>query len=204
MTRQPRSIVRPDSTAAAGQSSPNAPRFLPFTANGTSFTGPGAEDAVRHLSINILRRRQGDSAELVLSRPDARRLFGTDIGAFREDLVPGLLLTDDPEQTHALLARHTMTRRVLVTYDETEDFREVLNHQQGQLAVVSLSPRAWAPTEILANGAITSSNDADSSSINHLPLLSKTDALNQLMSMPTLARHRDGQTASGNRVSTTP
>jgi hypothetical protein len=186
--RNPRPVTHAMSTPAAGHASPDAPQIATLATDGISLTGPGAEDAVRHLAMDILSRRQQKSTELVLSRPDAWRLFGTDIGTLQEDRVPGLLLTDDPEQTHTVLARQTPTRRVLVTYDgETEDFRGLLNHQQGQLAVVSLSPWAWAPMKVSANGAVTRSNDAAPSAITQLPLLSRANAFNLLMSMPTLA-----------------
>lgn len=187
--RKSRPALHATSTPAASCASPDVCRVFPLAADAVALAGPGAEDAVRHLAMDILSRRRGDSTDLVVSRSDAWRLFGTDIGTLQEDRVPGLLLTDDPEQTHTVLARQTPTRRVLVTYDgETEDFRGLINHQQGQLAVVSLSPGAWAPMKVSANGAVTRSNDAAPSAVTQLPLLSRADAFNQLMSMPTLAR----------------
>lgn len=188
--RNLRPIAHPKSTTTVGHTASDAQGIVPFIADGASITGPGAEDAVRHLALEILSRRQGDYVELVLTRSDAWRLFGTDIGTFQEDRVPGLYLTDDPEHTHAFLTRQSLTQQVLITYDsEAEEFRELLNHQQRRLAVVSLCPRIGATTEVSANGAVTRSNDALPSANTQLPLLSRADAFNKLVSMPTLARH---------------
>lgn len=189
LRRNSRLAIGATSTPAVGSASPDTRRSFPLAMDWVALAGPGAEAAVRHLAMDVLSRRREDSTDLVVSRPDAWRLFGTDIGTFQEDRVPGLLLTDDYAQTRALLARQTLARRVLVTYEDAiGDFRDLLIHQRGQLAVVSLSTPARASAEVTASGEVTRSNDAALSEITQLVLLSRTDAFNQLMSMPTLAR----------------
>lgn len=133
--------------------------------------------------MEILSSRQAISADLVLSRSDARKLFGLDIGALQEDQIPGLFLTDDREQTRALLARQTSSRRLLLAYsNEGED----LSGGRGHVPVLSISPRTEGITQISADGEVTSSTDR--SALGRLPQLTRGDAFNQLMSMPTRAR----------------
>ncbi|GAA1837190.1 hypothetical protein [Actinomadura chokoriensis] len=153
---------------------------------GASLSGPGAEDAARHIVVEILSRRQASQAELVLSRPDAWRLFGMDIGTLREDCIPGLLLTDDHEQTHATLARQSSFRRLLLIYDsEGAD----LPGGRVQIPLISISPRIQGATRVSADGAVTCT--IAPSPTDRLPLLTRHDAFNLLMSMPTRARRHD-------------
>lgn len=165
-----------------------APRIAHFATKGISLAGPGAEDAVRHLAVDILLNRQNNATELVLSRPDAWRLFGTDMGTLQDDRIPGLTLTDDPAQTRTYLARQGPSRCLLVTYDdEVEDLRALPAHQQGQPTVVSLSAWTEASVTVSTGGEVTASAAGPQMS-ERLPLLSRPDAFAQLMSMPTLAR----------------
>lgn len=161
-------------------------RIASALTTGVSLSGPGAEDAARHMAMEILSRWQAVPAELVLSRPDAWQLFGMDIGTLQEDRIPGLVLTDDHEQTRAVLARQTSSRRVLLTCgDEGED----LSGGQTQIPVISISTRTEGPTRVSADGAVT--NITAPSPIQRLPLLNRDDAFNLLMSMPTHARRRE-------------
>ncbi|MEU8124947.1 hypothetical protein AB0C21_40070 [Spirillospora sp. NPDC049024] len=97
-----------------------------------------------------------------------------------------MVLTENLEQTRAFLTRQTGSRRILVTYGgEAEGIRELRN--QGRLAVISLS----SPTETPMVGARDHEAPANAvalSGIDCLAPLSKDDAFNQLMSMPTIAR----------------
>ncbi|NKZ03279.1 hypothetical protein [Actinomadura latina] len=133
--------------------------------------------------MKILSSRQGVPAELVLNRPDAWRLFGMDIGTLREDRIPGLILTDDHEQTRAFLALQTSSRRLLVTYGNEG---EGLSRGRGYVLVVSISARNQGSTKISADGEVT--RTADPSVTGRLPLLTRDEAFNRLMSMPTRAR----------------
>ncbi|NEA29488.1 hypothetical protein [Actinomadura bangladeshensis] len=161
------------SIGAAGCMSPDEDRVTSLLTKGASLTGPEAEDAARHMAMEILNRRHHNPADLVLSRPDAWQLFGTDIGTLQEDRVPGLILTDDAAHTRALLGRQCLNQCIAITYaDEAEELRE-LPHQR-QPAIVSLK----APT------GTTKPPPA-----NPPPRLSRSDAFNELMSMPTIARH---------------
>ncbi|MEU8344785.1 hypothetical protein AB0C74_24050 [Spirillospora sp. NPDC048832] len=154
--------------------------------NGASLTGPGGEGAARHMAVELLRRRQAVPTELVLSRPDAWRLFGMDIGTLQEDRIPGLILTDDHEQTRVILARQTSSRRLLLTYGNEG---EALPGGRGHVPVLSISPRADGTTTISADGAVASTTEL--SPTDRLPLLTRGDAFDRLMSMPTCARHHD-------------
>jgi hypothetical protein len=161
-------------------------RIASALTTGVSLSGLGAEDAARHMAMEILSRWQAVPAELVLSRPDAWQLFGMDIGTLQEDRIPGLVLTDDREQTRTVLARQTSSRRVLLTCaDEGED----LPGGQTQIPVISISARTEGSTRVSADGAVT--NTTGPSPIQRLPLLTRGDAFNLLMSMPTHARRRE-------------
>jgi hypothetical protein len=136
------------------------------------------------MAVEILSRRQAVPTELVLSRPDAWRLFGMDIGTLHEDRIPGLILTDDHEQTRAILARQTSSRRLHLTYGNEG---EALPGGRGHIPVLSISPRKDGTTTISADGGVTTTTDPSSA----VPLLSRGDAFNRLMSMPTCARRHD-------------
>ncbi|MEU8803283.1 hypothetical protein [Spirillospora sp. NPDC048819] len=164
-------------------------RITHFATKSISLGGPGAEDAVRHLVVDAILSRQSNATELVLSRPDAWRLFGTDMGTLQDDRIPGLTVIDDPAQTRTYLARQGPSRCLLITYDdEVEDLRALPAHQQGQLTVVSLSARTQAPVTVSTGGEVTASATGPQMP-ERLPLLSRPDAFAQLMSMPTLARN---------------
>ena len=128
--------------------------------------------------MEILSSRQAVPAVLVISRPDAWQLFGMDIGTLQEDQIPGLVLTDDHEQTHGLLARQTSSRRLLLAYgNEGED----LPGGRGQVPVVSISTRTQGTRQISADGAVTSTTDP--STPRRLPLLTRDDAFNRLIDL---------------------
>ncbi|MEU5994216.1 hypothetical protein ABZ806_35040 [Spirillospora sp. NPDC047418] len=149
---------------------------------GASLTGPEAENAARWIAMEILSRRQAVSAELVLSRPDAWHLFGMDLGTLQEDRIPGLILTDDREQNRVILTQQTSSRRLLLSYgNEGQD----LTGGRGRIPVLSISPRADGTSRIPADGAVTSTTHP--SPTDCLPLLTRDDAFNLLMSMPTRA-----------------
>ncbi|MEU8305955.1 hypothetical protein AB0C84_20580 [Actinomadura sp. NPDC048955] len=157
----------------------------PFTTIGVSLEDPAAEKAVRRLVMGVLSSWPGTTTELVISRPDAWRLLGIDLGALQDDRVPGLVLTEGPEQTRAFLTRQAGPGWILVAYDgEAEGFREFLN--QGQLAVISLS--SPGPTAGAHDAETTTANFVAPSGIDRLTPLSKEGAFKQLMSMPTIAR----------------
>ncbi len=178
--RYPRTRTTPPTTTGTASSTLSIASVL---AKGASLAGPGAEDAARHIAMKILSSRQGVPAELVLNRPDAWRLFGMDIGTLREDRIPGLILTDDHEQTRAFLALQTSSRRLLVTYGNEG---EGLSRGRGYVLVVSISARNQGSTKISADGEVT--RTADPSVTGRLPLLTRDEAFNRLMSMPTRAR----------------
>ncbi|MFA1551783.1 hypothetical protein [Actinomadura chokoriensis] len=179
---RPRTPASPPTTT--DHTAPSRTRIDSLLAKGASLTGPGAEDTARHLAIEILSRRQADPTELVLNRPDAWRLFGLDIGTLQEDRIPGLVLTDDAEQTRTLLARQTPSRRLLLAYDnEGED----PPGGRDPIPVVSISTRTDGAARIPAVGEVA--NTIGPSATDHLPSLTRDDAFNLIMSMPTRARH---------------
>ncbi|MFD0535305.1 hypothetical protein ACFQY7_17700 [Actinomadura luteofluorescens] len=138
--------------------------------------------------MEILSSRAGTTTEFVLSRPDARRLLGIDIGTLQEDRIPGLELTEGLEQTCAFLRRQTVSRRLLITYDGgAADVRELLSNQRGQVAVISLSPPTVATVEVPHDSEF-SMNTAQLLDPARLAPLSKDEGFIKLMSMPTVAR----------------
>ena len=174
------------SPIAGGCISPDEARITSLLTKGGSLTGPQAEDAARHLTMEILNRRHHHRADLVLSRPDAWRLFGMDIGILQEDRIPGLILTDDSEHTRALLARHCPGRRILITYaDKAQEPREIPH--QSQPTIISLKPRLDAGTTPAFDS--TAASTTRPSLAGRPPLLSRSDAFNELMGMPSIARH---------------
>lgn len=181
---RPQSVEVLEPPTPTDHSSPDPTGITPFTTTGVSLEGPAAENAVRRLVMEVLSTRPGTTTELVLSRPDAWRLLGIDLGNLLEDRVPGLVLTEALEQTRAYLTRQAGPCRILVTYDGEAEFREFPN--QAQLAVISLSP----PTGSMvgAQGVEAAANVVAPSGIDRLTPLSKDGAFNQLMSMPTIAR----------------
>ncbi|MFA1544583.1 hypothetical protein [Actinomadura monticuli] len=138
------------------------------------------------MAIEILSRRQAIPAELVLSRPDAWQLFGLDIGTLQEDRIPGLVLTDDHEQTRAYLARQTSSQRLLLAYGNED---EGLLDGRGQTPAISISAYTEGTSRVSADGAATNATGPPQS--DRLPLLTRDGAFELLMAMPTLARHRD-------------
>ncbi|MFI0486763.1 hypothetical protein [Actinomadura sp. 9N215] len=155
-----------------------------LSATGISLTGPGAENAVRHLAIDALTSRRN---RVVLSRSDARRLFGIDADTLREERIPGLALTDDSEHTRNLLARHASSQNVLVSCtDEVEEFRRSSAHHRGDLTIVTTSPGPGPSANISADGHVLL-NTTSCPLPDWVPLLSTSGAFTQLMSMPTLA-----------------
>ncbi|MFA1546132.1 hypothetical protein [Actinomadura chokoriensis] len=181
---QPEAVLEPP--GSADRTSPDPTGATPFTITGDSLKGPAAEDAVRCLAIEVLSRRPGTTTELVLSRPDAWRLLGIDVGTLQEDRVPGLVLTEGLEQTRAVLTRQAGSRRILITYDvEAEGFREFLN--RGQPAVISLSSSTETSIADEHDGEATG-NAVVATEIDRRAPLSKDDAFTQLMAMPTIAR----------------
>ncbi|WP_021591190.1 hypothetical protein [Actinomadura welshii] len=158
-----------------------------FASAGATVTGPGAEDAVRSFAVDALVGRRDDGIELVLTRSDAWHLFGIDNETLRDERIPGLTLTDDHQQTHAYLVRRGLVRRILITCDgDAEDVRKIRAYKQ-DLAVISLSGWTEDAMEIAANGEVIPESTASVPS--NLPLLPRHDALDQLTSMPTTARH---------------
>ncbi|TDB95679.1 hypothetical protein [Actinomadura sp. 7K534] len=157
-----------------------------------SLVGPGAEGAVRRVALDALTDRKGRASELVIARPDAWRLFGIDIGTLQEERIPGLTLTEDAQQTRTYLGTQGPLPRILITCDDgSEAVRELQPRGQSQLTVLSLSPSTEASTEVSADGVFTPPKAAPSMP-DRLPLLSRPDAFNRLMSMPTISRHREG------------
>lgn len=182
--------VRPETGATTpittDRTAPGRTRIASLLASGASLSGPGAEDAARHIAIEIVSRRRAVPAELVLSRPDAWQLFGMDIGTLQDDRIPGLVLTDDHEQTRVILGRPASSRRLLLAYDNEGD---ALPSGRGSIPVLSISTRTDGTTTISADGAVTTTTDPFP--IDRLPLLTRDDAFNRLISMPTRARHHD-------------
>ncbi|SNS76691.1 hypothetical protein SAMN06265355_12859 [Actinomadura mexicana] len=164
------------------------PENVPLATTGESPEGPAAEDAARRLVMDALSSRPGATTEFVLSRPDARRLLGIDIGTLQEDRIPGLELTEGLEQTRAFLRRQTVSRRVLITYDGgAADVRELLSNQRGQVVVIALSTPTVATVEFTRDSE-SSTNAAQLPEPARLAPLSKDDGFIRLMSMPTVAR----------------
>ncbi|MFG2245784.1 hypothetical protein [Spirillospora sp. NPDC048823] len=190
LKRNTRPKAPPTPATSSSATPPQTARTIAYFAKkSVSLAGPGAEDAARRLAVDVLLSRQGNATELVLSRTDAWRLFGIDVGTLQDDRIPGLVLTDDPAQTRKNLARPGPPRRLLVTYaDEVDDLQALPAHQQGQLVVVSLSTSATASVTV-SNGGEVIANAAGLPMSGRLPLLSRPDAFDQLMSMPTLARN---------------
>ncbi|GAA1892363.1 hypothetical protein GCM10009736_70750 [Actinomadura bangladeshensis] len=182
LKRGPRKRNQTTPSPATDHEAPSATHIASLLAKGASLTGPEAEGVARHMAMEFLRRRRPGSAELVLSRPDAWRLFGMDVGTLREDRIPGLVLTDDCEQTRVFLARQTSPRRLLLAYGTEED----VPRDGGQTTVVSISTRAEGPTKISAGVEVTST--LDPSLASRLPTLTRNDAFNLLMTLPTCAR----------------
>lgn len=182
LKRGPRERNQATSSPATDHEAPSATHIASLLAKGASLTGPEAEGVARHMAMEFLRRRRPGSAELVLSRPDAWRLFGMDVGTLREDRIPGLVLTDDCGQTRTFLARQTSSRRVLLAYGTEED----VPRGGGQTTVVSISTRAEGARQISTGVEVTGT--IDQSLINRLPTLTRNDAFDLLMTLPTCAR----------------
>ncbi|GAA0544210.1 hypothetical protein GCM10009546_02820 [Actinomadura livida] len=158
-----------------------------------SLVGPGAEGAVRRLALDALTDRKGRASELVIARPDAWRLFGIDIGTLQEEKIPGLTLTEDAQQTRTYPGTQRPLPRILITCDDgSEAVRELPPRGQSQLTVLSLSPSTEVSTEVSADGVLTPHRAAPPLP-DRLPLLSRPDAFNRLMSMPTISRRRETQ-----------
>jgi hypothetical protein len=156
-----------------------------------SLVGPGAEGAVRRLALDALTDRKGRASELVIARPDAWQLFGIDIGTLQEERIPGLTLTEDAQQARTYLGAQGPLPRILIVCDDgSEAVRELQPRGQSQLTVLALSPRADASTEVSADGVLTPHKAAPPMP-SHLPPLSRPDAFNRLMSLPTISRCRE-------------
>ncbi|MEU4827065.1 hypothetical protein AB0H37_34775 [Actinomadura sp. NPDC023710] len=188
MKQRPRPEPKPTPPHPAASPSPSLPEGLPLTTKGHELEGPAAEEAARRLAMDVLSSRAGTASELVLSRPDAWRLLGIDIGTLQEDRIPGLVLTEDLEQTRAVLKRQTVARRVLITYDsDAEDVRISLSRQQSQIAVISLLTQTETTMGVTHDSEV-SVNAVGLPGPARLATLSKDDAFVQLMSMPTVAQ----------------
>lgn len=166
LKRGPRERNQATSPPAADHEAPSATHIASLLAKGASLIGPEVEGVARHMAVEFLRRRHPDPAELVLSRPDAWRLLGMDIGTLQEDRIPGLILTDGCEQTRAFLARHASSKRLLFAYGtEGED----IPRSRDEVTVVSISTRAKGATKISVDGEVTSATEP--SLANRLPML---------------------------------
>ncbi|NDU73833.1 hypothetical protein GWI34_14470 [Actinomadura sp. DSM 109109] len=96
-----------------------------------------------------------------------------------------MVLTEGQEQAHAFLRRQPVPGRVLITCDGDHDSLSA-SVDQGKVAVISLSSTTGATAG--ARDVETTANVVAPSGIDVLTPLSKDDAFNQLMSMPTIAR----------------
>ncbi|QFG22889.1 hypothetical protein [Actinomadura sp. WMMB 499] len=140
--------------------------------------------------VDFLCNRSGPR-EVVLSRPDAWQLLGFDAGALREDVIPGLVLTEDDEQTRNYLLSQGPPHRLLVTY---RDAKDVLNQlpacEQERLAALSLRSSAESALEIAETGETNNDHRIGRGAIvpTSLHLMTRPSAFDQLTAMPTLVR----------------
>ncbi|MFF0520710.1 hypothetical protein ACFYTC_18510 [Actinomadura nitritigenes] len=169
----------------------NAASLDPFGWGGTSLTGPDAEDAVRHLLLNALTHQREHVIELVLAHADACRLLGISADDLRYERVPGLILTDDHRQAHAHLRRPGFSRRLLITYDHGDDGPHSQLQQDERSSVLTIGASTRPPVLISADEDVRprlASEPTPTEPSPQAPLLSRNDAREQLLALPTLAR----------------
>ncbi|MVZ99040.1 hypothetical protein F8568_001285 [Actinomadura sp. LD22] len=146
--------------------------------------------------MSTLTHQREHVVELVLTRPDARRLLGIAAGDLQDERVPGLTLTDDDQEAYAHLRRLGLSRRLLVTYDDGDDHPHIQPRHDERTAVLTVATSSHPSTQISANGDIRPrppSSPTTSEPHKRAPLLSGPDALDQLMALPTLARRQRSQ-----------
>ncbi|MBO2440254.1 hypothetical protein [Actinomadura nitritigenes] len=179
--------VEPQPASPSHQKADTAPHD-PFDWGGASLAGPGAEDAVRHLVLDVLTHPREHAIQLVLARPDAWRLLGISANELQDERVPGLSLTDDDQQAYAHLRRPGFSRRLLITYDGNTPV------QQGeQCAAVSVATWTEPSVQISPDGVLVPCSSSDSTipgKYTRAPLLSRPDAAEKLRALPTLDRCR--------------
>lgn len=185
--RRPPSVMEPTSPRRRpGEVAPHDP----FGWGGASLAGPGAEDAVRHLITDTLTHQREHAIELVLPRPDAWRLLGMTADDLQAERVPGLTLTDDAQEAYAHLRRPSFWRRLLVTYDDGDDHPH-LQQQDERSSVLTVATSIKPSAQISANGNITPrppSGPTTTEPHKRAPIISRSDAREQLLALPTLAK----------------
>jgi hypothetical protein len=177
--------VAPASTATDSHSND------PFIWNRAALAGPGAEDAVRYMAMDVLTSRRSDPIELILNRADAWRLLGIGTDDLRAERIPGLTLTDGSQQALAYLAHPGFSRRLLIAYaGESDDLERLLVRQNGRLAAIFLSSWAEPSVHVSANGEITPSSGhplTASERPARLSILARDDARDEIPSLPSTA-----------------
>ncbi|MFB4298484.1 hypothetical protein [Actinomadura sp. NTSP31] len=142
--------------------------------------------------MDVLIHQHEHGIELVLTRPDAWRLLGIAPDDLQDERVPGLTLTDDDQQAYAHVRRHGFSRRLLITYDgRDDDHRHTPAQQTARSAVVTVATWTRPSAQISADGSVTpcsSSGSTIAEPHTRARLLSRPDAIERLLALPTLGR----------------
>ncbi len=92
------------------------------------------------MALRALTDHPGEAVEVLISRPDAKKLFGLESNSLRDQQIPGLTLTESDDQTLAYLTRKIPTRRLLMTCEiPLSNLGRLLADQRGRVAGIYLS-----------------------------------------------------------------
>ncbi|MGI8333622.1 hypothetical protein ACRYCC_27045 [Actinomadura scrupuli] len=121
-----------------------------------------------------------------MSRLDAWHLLGIDTGDLVEERIPGLVLTEDLLQAKAYL-QTTGPRRLLIKFSDDRDvLHDLPTRHRGRIAVVTFSTRPQDTIEVSADGRIQLTPDSANAVTGLPPTLTRSEAYNQLMNLPTV------------------
>ncbi|MFD0690958.1 hypothetical protein [Actinomadura fibrosa] len=159
-----------------------------FVLKNLSLAGPGAEDAVRHIAIELLTKRSGSTAEVVLTRADAWRLLQLDNEALCSEQIPGLILTENARHTQSYLAIPVTSQRLLIM-SGTEPTVTYTGSAAVETAVLSLEDLKSSAV-ISATGEVSKWPQQKPGEVvpESLSLLSRSDAFERLTVLPLCSR----------------
>ncbi|WP_431913424.1 LysM peptidoglycan-binding domain-containing protein [Nonomuraea jabiensis] len=122
--------IEPPITLKAGIRD-DGPVHLPLSGLNLALTGPGADDCIRAIVLDLLTQTDAYRTSIIIPAQDAERWFGDTITALIDHL-PGLRLTATFEEAINHLEEQLVSRRGILQDYESDDIHQLRQAEPGE------------------------------------------------------------------------
>ncbi|MFI6522108.1 hypothetical protein ACIBF1_41630 [Spirillospora sp. NPDC050679] len=167
------------------------PAVDPFAVPTLGLTGPGAADATRVIALAALEEC-GDTALVVIPRPDAIALFGLTEDELLDETAEGLFIPGNLDAALAYMetefavrrdGRGTQERRLLLVADVGEEaarIGELASRHPGDLSAVLLGDWSGDQTVVDDDGLVQAPSELAGRLPERFPAMSRSEARDRL------------------------